>query len=354
MDNAEILRNLIPLNALAPSKFRELQGQVRVEQLPKKSALFNEGDSDNDMVYLLSGEVLLKSKQGKTKKTISAGTEESRFALAQLKPRQMSGLAVTDVTIARVDGEALDNLLTWDQLDSGWEQVDGYEVEELSADVDSDWMLTMLHDKLFQQLPTDNIHALFTRMEPMEVKAGEVIIKQGDPGDYFYIIKQGKCTVSRKSDQSGKVALLSELSDSNSFGEEALLSGAPRNATIIMKQDGILMRLSKSDFDELLKSSVVKMVTVEQAQKIVKQGGALIDVRLEAEYKSGCIKGSVNIPLYLLRLKAKALPTDRPYVLCCQTGNRSMAAAFLLEQRGFNVSVLEGGLVSLAQPAAHT
>jgi rhodanese-related sulfurtransferase len=77
-----------------------------------------------------------------------------------------------------------------------------------------------------------------------------------------------------------------------------------------------------------------------------------LDVRLENEYKNSNIKGSLNIPLYMLRLKVDSLDITRKWVIYCDTGRRSSAAAFLLSERGFDVYVLKGGLTSLAKPPA--
>jgi rhodanese-related sulfurtransferase len=82
----------------------------------------------------------------------------------------------------------------------------------------------------------------------------------------------------------------------------------------------------------------------------MKKGAQLVDVRLESEFKEGSLKGSVNLPLYLLRLKAATLDAKRTYILFCQSGRRSSAAAFLLTQRGLDACVLDGGLAALKRP----
>lgn len=107
------------------------------------------------------------------------------------------------------------------------------------------------------------------------------------------------------------------------------------------------MRLARADFDELLKQPLVKWVSLAEAKIMVRQGAGLIDVRLEDEHKRSAIKGSINIPLYLLRLKVSGLDRERRYVVYCETGNRSSAAAFLLSERGYDVYVMKGGLSAL-------
>ena len=340
----DILQTLVPINSLTPENFMELASQTVIERLPAESQLFKQGDHDSLSIYLLSGEVDLSSTNTNLSLHVAAGTDEARYALAQLKPRQYTGTAKTPVTVARVDGHLLDRLLTWDQTT-------GYEVTEFDGSQDTGWMMRMLRGATFQQLPPSNINALFARFEPVEVKAGQAVIRQGEPGKYYYIIKTGKVSVSRKADKTGKVSVLAQLGDGDGFGEEALLSGAPRNASVVMVTDGVLMQLTRKDFDELMREPLVKWVTLDEARAQAQAGARLLDVRTEDEYRNGTIKGSVNMPLYLLRLKAASLDPKSHYIVFCQTGSRSCAAAFLLSQRGFEVSVLRGGLGGLSRAA---
>jgi len=206
-------------------------------------------------------------------------------------------------------------------------------------------MTRILQSKAFMQLPPANIQAMFMRMQEVPVKAGDAVIKQGEDGDYYYIIKSGKCKVTRNS-KTGSELTLATLGNGDAFGEEALLSEAKRNANIIMTTSGAVMRLSKEDFNELLKEPMLNWVTNKEADAMVANEGAVwIDVRLESEHKNSGIDGSVNIPLFMLRLKAQSLDPDKKYILYCDSGRRSSACAFLLSERGLHVSCLKGGLV---------
>ncbi|MFQ5995496.1 MAG: cyclic nucleotide-binding domain-containing protein [Acidiferrobacterales bacterium] len=343
MTDRSILKTLVPINTLASAHYEELAAEASISNVPKGKVLFKHGATDNDTIYLLSGEIELIPAESRHGRTIIGGSEQARYPLSQLKPRQFTGKTKTTATIASVASDLLDRLLTWDQVTGE------YEVTELADVEDAVWAMQVLRNRAFQTLPATNINKLFERLEPVVVKTGQVIIKQDEVGDYFYIVKQGTCRVARKSEQSGKVAMLSELSEGASFGEEALLSDAPRNATVIMATDGVLMRLSKKDFDELLREPLVRWIGPSEAKKMIRDGAGLLDVRTEEEYKQGGLKGSANLPLYLLRLKVLALDQERPYIVCCETGNRSSAAAFLLSERGFDVYVLRGGLVALRE-----
>ena len=54
--------------------------------------------------------------------------------------------------------------------------------------------------------------------------------------------------------------------------------------------------------------------------------------------------GAINIPLYFIRLKINTLDRSKPYIVCCDTGRRSSAGAYILNERGYQAYVLQGGI----------
>ena len=150
--------------------------------------------------------------------------------------------------------------------------------------------------------------------------------------------------VSRITDVSQPPVILAEISTGAGFGEEALASDNKRNATVTMKTSGKLLRLNKQDFIELLKAPIVNSISRQAAQQKVDNGNAIwIDVRFASEYKHEHINGAINAPLHELRSFAEDLDQTQDYIVYCQTGRRSSAAAFILAQCGLKAEVLEGG-----------
>jgi len=333
-----VLKSLVPANALNAENFQELAGKAVVEDVPAGKTLFKAGELDRKAIYLLEGQVQLTDANGRVT-TLTGGSDVAKHPLANQQPRQQTARARTDCRITRFDSDLLDILLTWDQL-SG---IEVSEIQVSDGDDDGDWMTRILQSQAFLQIPPANIQAMFMRMHEVPMRAGEEVVKQGDDGDYYYIIKSGKAKVTRAS-KTGAELTLATLKDGDAFGEEALLSEAKRNATVSMETDGVLMRLSKDDFNALLKEPMLNWLGLEDAQAKVRQGAKFLDVRLESEHANTGLAGSVNIPLFMLRLKADALDPKIVYVVYCDTGRRSSAAAFLLSERGFQVYVLKGGL----------
>jgi len=210
------------------------------------------------------------------------------------------------------------------------------------AEEDRSWIRKMRHIMAFKNMPPANIKSLLERMETLLVQEGDVVVKQGEPGDYYYILTEGSAQVTRTVE-------LAKLESGTSFGEEALVSGGLRNATVTMTSDGMLMRLSQKNFNELLKDPLLERLLPEEARVQVGKGAQWLDVRHAKEYHHGHLPGALNIPLHEMRIRMLELDKDRQYICYCGTGRRSSAAAFLLVQNGFEASVLNGGVQVMAQ-----
>jgi len=338
--DAHLLRDLVPLNTMSDGNLQILASHARVERIAAGTSLFQRGDRDRTVFYVLEGEVVLTGGDGRDRR-IAAGTEDARYALAQLKPRQTSGKTATDATILQFSDEELDRLLTWDQLA-------GIEVEEIETGEDSEWIMQVLRNPIFDRLPAANATAMLQRMEAVSASAGQVILRQGDAGDYYYLLREGHCSVERQG-LDGKLEILNQLDPGDQFGEEALISDAPRNATIVMKTDGQLMRLGKQDFLALLEPPLLQWAEPAEVEKLLAAEAILLDVRTRDEYARGAVKTSRNLPLLRMHEAFAALDPTRRYVVYCDTGRRSGVAAFLLSQHGFDVTALKDGLVGLQQ-----
>jgi rhodanese-related sulfurtransferase len=208
-------------------------------------------------------------------------------------------------------------------------------------------MTTLLQSKAFHRIPPANIQAIFMRMQRVDYQAGDVVIKQGDEGDFFYVIVKGTCLVTRETPLNKEGIKLAELGMGDTFGEEALISNAKRNATVSMLTDGTLMRLAKEDFRTLLNEPMLEWIDYHQAKPALARGSKWIDVRLPSEFDNQHLEGAINVPLYFIRLKMKTLDRNVHYIVYCDTGRRSSAAAYILNERGFRASVLRGGLAAI-------
>ena len=243
----ELLSRFAPMDGLKRENLAALAKKAVIRELKKGENLFKIGDREKRTYYLLTGKISMTNNDGEAK-TLEAGNENARNPIMPVLPRQYSVAALTPVQCISLDTDLLDVMLTWDQTGH-------YEVSELQDDEEpeaNDWMTTLLQTKAFQRIPPGNIQAIFMRMQQVNFNAGDVVIKQGDDGDYFYVITKGSCSVTRETPLNDDGIQLAELNEGDTFGEEALISEARRNATVTMLTDGSVMRLEKDDFNKLL------------------------------------------------------------------------------------------------------
>ena len=308
--NTEKLRYFVPLFDMSQDNLNELANKMVIETLSENKKLFNRGDQDNFTYYLLNGELEFVDAEG-NKTTLTSKSKQCRFPIEHTRPRQKTAICKTEIHYFKINNDLLDVLLTWDQNKN-------YIVNELGNDADdskdNDWMTQLLQHDIFHKVPPANIQSMFQRIESVTVQKDDVIIKQGDKGDYYYIIQSGSCRVIRNAEETANKNLkIADIYSGDGFGEDALISETPRNATVIMNTDGVLMRLAKDDFIELLKEPVLKSVNCSQAESMVADGAIWLDVRLLSEHQNNNIPDSINIPLFLLRLNANKLSKEHKY-----------------------------------------
>jgi CRP-like cAMP-binding protein len=328
------LRSLTPLNALSEPQWRELRSQLVAQPLLAGQVLVNLGDQTPVSYFLLAGELVLRAEDG-SESRLSAGTSASCYPLSPTLPRLHQVRALVDSSYLAVDSATLDRLLTWrftyqDLLLEGVENGDSI-----------DWIERLLDNPLFAKVPSSNVQAMLQRLQRLELPAGQAVLREGESGECCYFLHSGRAEVIRYQGESRQV--LAELDIGACFGEEALLADSPRNATVTMLEDGVVLRLARPDFLDLLKAPVVKEVTLAEAARLLAAGAQWLDVRLQAEYEQAHALQALNMPLPLLRLKARLLDPTLTYICYCDSGKRSSAAVFLLSQLGFDAYSLQDG-----------
>lgn len=108
---------------------------------------------------------------------------------------------------------------------------------------------------LFAGVPAAALEAVAVRLEPVRVMAGDVVIREGDAADRFYLIDEGAFAVTRLRDGGaapGATEHLRTMGPGEVFGEIGLLRGIPRTATVTASTDGALLALDGADFLELV------------------------------------------------------------------------------------------------------
>jgi signal transduction histidine kinase len=113
---------------------------------------------------------------------------------------------------------------------------------------------------LFEGLSDAELKQLMAMAEPVSLRAGDILIKQGEPGDSAYVLIKGNFEVEKQSGQS--LIKIDMRNPGDVVGEMALLSQAPRSASIIAKTDAEALRIPQEAFEKLLLSSTTAAMAI--------------------------------------------------------------------------------------------
>jgi CRP-like cAMP-binding protein len=111
-----------------------------------------------------------------------------------------------------------------------------------AADVPVERLDLLRANPIFAPLPGSTLEQVAASLEEVRVPAGEEIVRQGEPGDRFYLIKDGALDVNVDGE------LVQSLAPGDSFGEIALLRDVPRTATVRARSDAVLYALDRRHF----------------------------------------------------------------------------------------------------------
>ena len=134
----------------------------------------------------------------------------------------------------------------------------------LTAETTYSRLLSILKESsLFEGITESEMDKLITNLRMIRTQKGFEIIRQGDSWDSFYIIISGRVSVKIK--KGAKVNKVEELGKGDFFGEMALLTQLPRNATITSEDVSELMVLKKNEFDSILMKNPARAEKIRNA-----------------------------------------------------------------------------------------
>ena len=247
--------------------------------------------------------------------------------------------ALEKSVVLLADAEFLDTLSSWNELAAYARQSGGDELLQR--------LLAVRHTLAFKRLPLEHVMQALQQMVPRKVKAGEVIVTQGEKGDAFYLIWAGRAEAWQTGIYDDEPRLVNRLGAGDAFGDEALVTGGNRNATVKMVEDGELHVLGEQAFRDLISRPMIEEIPPASVPGMLQSDWKVVDVRYEEEFVDGHIPGAIHLPLPDLRqLADQMLDKAGQYITVCLSGKRSAVAAFLLKQRGYHVVAMKEGMSS--------
>lgn len=341
---AKRLRATRLLGPLSTAQLIRLLDDSDIARVPAGTFLAREEGEMPGHLLILEGEVevsrtwsVLGGEEMCHSWVLNPARGDSNFAFLGASSR-VSARAVTEVSYIEIDAETVDELVGWRQRFS----------DEMARDPELLRRMNLIKQvKLFYGVPLENVYTVFARMRTKEVEAGETVVSQGEVGDCYYLIDSGQAEVIRTDPLTDETRRVAIFGPGDAFGEEALLQGGFRNATVTMVTPGRLLVLDKGDFDAVLTPSIVEEISPERALEMVSQGVARwLDCRYDMEYAESRIPGAQLASLDHLRADVHKLDPEATYIVYCRSGRRSKAAAYLLRERNINALSMAGGIKS--------
>lgn len=219
---------------------------MKVKNFKPGDTIVKQGDQGFDFYIIRDGmaQVFVSEKGG------------NEIQIAELKKGDYFGeraLLENSVRTATVKAISALEALIINQKEFNHLLKDGFTfINKIKASLDSNSILRYI--PLFSEFSSPQLQYLSSKLKTIEVSAGEIIIKQNDPGEDFFIISKGSFDVFIR-DSEGTEKKVSSMSEGEYFGEIALLKEIPRTATVKASSDGELLILHKDDFSEILKKS---------------------------------------------------------------------------------------------------
>jgi CRP-like cAMP-binding protein len=238
VEAAEMIDALPAFEDLPAEVLSDLAGRVRLRAVRPGQPVFRQGDRASAFYVVRKGIVHIETEHPDTGDTevltvLERGDSFGELALLKSTPRSATARAATETELFETDESTFDRLLA-DEIDAptfGLTLQAMAELRELRA---------------FAHLSSEALGELLEHGEWVNAAPGEALIEQGAEGDAFYAIRSGRVDVVRDGEE------IATLGPGQYFGETALLTDAPRNATVRAHTPVRAFRLSRQGFDDVI------------------------------------------------------------------------------------------------------
>jgi cAMP-dependent protein kinase regulator len=238
VEAAELLDGLPMFGDLPEEVLSDLAGRVVLRTWPAGKPVVRQGERADAFYLVRRGtlEVVEERRDTGDEQVLRVlGPRESfgEVALATNAPRTATVRAVTPVELFEIDRSTFERLLA-----------DNADIPTFAPTFQAVAELREL--PAFQSLEPDELLELLEFGAWRTAGPGEVLIEQGAPGDAFYVVGTGRVDVIRDGE------LVNTLGPGAHVGETALLTAAPRNATVVARTPARVFRLDRAGFDRLM------------------------------------------------------------------------------------------------------
>jgi len=239
------LGNTPLLSGMSGEHLDSFINSLQLRHVDAGEVIYQEGEPGEHLYLIGMGQVSLQATDAQGKKKVFSSLKEGDFfgerAFMSRVPHKDDALAETECSILVVDRATFD----------AWVE----DHPEMRITVEEFYRQRVLARVLaitpiFEGVPTNARTALADKFTLRTFEDGDVIIRAGEVGDTFYVIRSGHVGLMVAA-PNGEEVLNATLGEGEFFGEVALLTGRPRTATIHAHGPVELMELSRADFDSI-------------------------------------------------------------------------------------------------------
>jgi CRP-like cAMP-binding protein/Zn-dependent protease len=238
IEAAQLIDALPAFEDLPEDVLSDLAGRVRLRTVRAEHPIFRQGDRAAAFYVIRKGEVRIEVEHpdtGDTQllNTLRPGDSFGELGLLQATARAATARASGEVELFEIDEGTFDRLLA-----------DSIDAPEFGLTLQA--MAELREHPAFQHLSSEALGGLLEHGRWVTASVGEAIVTQGEEGDAFYAIRSGRVDVVRDGET------IAQLGPGEHFGETALLTDEPRNATVVAHTPVRAFRLSREGFDNVI------------------------------------------------------------------------------------------------------
>jgi putative peptide zinc metalloprotease protein len=237
VERAKVVSRLPFLSGLTPAAYVAIASHLRDERVEAGTAVVTVGEPGDRFYIVWRGRMQVIAADGSVIGAVAPGEGFGELALLDGRPRGATVRATEECDL-------------W-SLDRGHFQRWIRERYEIAARIraSGEERAALAALPFFRGLQPQELDRLLPRLVTVRVPAGAAVFSEGDPGDRYYVVREGEAEVSAGGRAVGR------LRPGDGFGEMALLFGRPRSATVTAVSDLNLAALARSEFAWLVKTS---------------------------------------------------------------------------------------------------